>query len=270
MFNKFWLKALTALIAIPAVVSVALFSHLYLTQEAMIFPATTLPRDHQFDFNLPFEEVTIPVNGAEINALHFQQENPRGLIFFLHGNGGNLDSWTSNVDYYRRVNYDLFIFDFRGYGKSTGQIQNEQQLHDDVRVAWNSIAPDYSDKPIVIYGRSLGAALAAKLAADVDPELLILVSPFRSMVAMARMQYPLLPEWLVRYPMRTDKLIADIRAPTIFVHGDEDRVIPMEHSFELKGMATAEAKMLVIQGAGHNDIHRFRSYLDGLTVALPN
>ena len=162
--KKNWFKTLVAVTATPVLLVSAFFTYLYVSQESMIFAATTLPRDHQFVFEVPFEEITIPVDGAEINGLHFQQPNPRGLIFFLHGNGGNLDSWTGNVDYYRRVNYDMFIFDYRGYGKSTGRIRSEKQLHDDVRAAWNTIAPRYRDKPTVIYGRSLGAALAAKLA----------------------------------------------------------------------------------------------------------
>ncbi|MCH9695626.1 MAG: lysophospholipase [Gammaproteobacteria bacterium] len=263
-------RTFAAVLGVPILLVVVFFGYLYNSQESIIFAGTTLPRDHKFDFEIPFKEVTIPVGDAEINALHFEQANPRGLIFFLHGNGGNLDSWTANVDYYRRVNYDLFIFDYRGYGKSTGQIQSEEQLHNDVRAAWNTVAEQYQEKPIVIYGRSLGAALAARLASDVDSTLLILVSPFSSMVAMARMQYPLLPEWLVRYPLRTDNLIANIRTPTVLVHGDEDRLIPLTHSLQLKELATSKSKLLVIRGAGHNDIHNFRSYLDGLTRELPN
>ena len=134
-----WLKILLAVIATPILMIGVFFSYLYVSQESIIFAGTTLSRDHQFAFDVPFEEITIPVSGAEISVLHFQQPNPRGLIFFLHGNGGNLDSWTSNVDYYRRVNYDLFIFDYRGYGKSTGHVQSEKQLHDDVRAGLLSL-----------------------------------------------------------------------------------------------------------------------------------
>lgn len=263
-------RILLLAVAAPLLVAGVFFTHLYLTQEAAIFPGTVLPQDHQFEFDLPFEEVRIPVDGAELSGLHFQQANPRGLVFFLHGNGGNLESWTTNVDYYRRVNYDLFIFDYRGYGKSTGRIQSEKQLHDDVRIAWDTIAPRYDEKPIVIYGRSLGAALAASLATDVSAELLVLVSPFTSIVAMARQQYPYIPEWLVRYPLRTDNLVGSIKMPIVFVHGDADKLIPLDHSHRLIDLATARTRLLVIEGAGHNDIHQFKSYIDGLTGELPD
>jgi len=270
MSKKTWFKTLALIALVPVLMGSAIASFVYVSQEALIFAPTTLAPDHHFVFDAAFEEVTIPVDGAEINALHFRQPNPRGLIFFLHGNGGNLESWASDIDYYRRVNYDLFIFDYRGYGKSTGSIESEEQLHGDVRAAWNTVAPHYPEKPIVIYGRSLGTALAAKLAVDVEPAILILVSPFSSMVAMGRQEYPFLPEWLLRYPLRTDGWIADIRAPTVLVHGDEDRLIPISHTYELMRRVNTEAKLLVIEGAGHNDIHRFTSYLDGLTAELPD
>lgn len=263
-------KLLLVIGVIPLAIVGAFALDLYYTQEKMIFPGTKLSPDFQFDFDVPFQEMMIPVDGAEISGLHFQQPDPRGLIFFLHGNGGSLDSWTTNVGYYQEINYDLFIFDYRGYGKSTGQIQSEAQLHEDVRTVWEEIAPLYPDKPIVLYGRSLGTALATKLATTVNPDLLILVSPFSSMIAMARRQYPYLPDWLLRYQFRTDEHIADVQTPIVFVHGDQDNFIPLEHSITLKDRTSATARMLVIEGAGHGDIHEFRKYLDGLAMALPN
>lgn len=264
------MKWLAALLGLPILAIGIMASYLYLFQESIIFMGSTLPADHEFTFDVPFEELRVPVGDAEISALHFRQPDPRGLVFFLHGNGGNLDSWTSNVDYYQRVNYDLFIFDYRGYGKSSGSIKSEQQLHADVRIAWDSVVEQYRDKPIVIYGRSLGTALASELASEVDPELLILVSPFSSMLAMARSEYPLLPDWLVRYPLRTDRLIKDLEAPIVFVHGDQDQFIPLDHSLGLMDLAKPSASLLIVEGAGHNDVHLFESYIEGLTAVLPD
>jgi alpha-beta hydrolase superfamily lysophospholipase len=166
---------------------------LYLTQERLVLPGTILAADFRFQFDQPFEEMWIPVQGASLHALHFKQPNPRGVVFFLHGNVGNVSTWTTGVDFYRRVNYDLFIVDYRGYGKSTGRIESEAQLYADTRTAYDAMAPLYRDKPIVIYGRSLGTALAAALARDVDPQLLVLVSPFTSLSATAAQAYPWAP-----------------------------------------------------------------------------
>ena len=263
------LRSLTVVLSVLATTYVLFAAAIYAKQDEMIFQGSTLPDDHQFNFDLPFEERTVSVDGALLSGIRFTQENPRGLIFFLHGNGGDVESWSSGADYYQRVNYDMFMLDYRGYGKSTGGVQSEAQLHDDVREAWNSIAPQYAGKPIIIYGRSLGAALAAELAVHVDAEKVILVSPFTSMTKMAKEQYPLLPSWLVRFPLKTHEIIGKIQSPVILVHGDRDSFIPLSHSEELLKLTNAQSKLLVIEGAGHNDIHQFRSYKDGLTAELP-
>ena len=260
---------LLRVVGVAAAAYAALLGYLYVAQESIIFVGRPLPAAHAFDFDVPFEEVDVEVDGAVLNALHFRQPDPRGVVFFLHGNGGNLESWTSGVKFYQRVNYDLFMFDYRGYGKSTGAIESEAQLHEDVRTLWNRIAPLYADKRKVIYGRSLGAALAARLATDAEADLVALVSPFESMLTMADAQYPIVPARLVRYPFRNDLAVPAIEAPILFVHGDRDELIPLEHSHRLLERAITPSRLLVIEGADHNDIHQFDSYLSGFAEALP-
>lgn len=247
----------------------ALLALLYFFQEALIFPGSSLPKDFEFRFDVPFGELDIPVTGGTLNALHFRQPHPTGVIFFLHGNGGNLDDWTENIEWYGRANYDLFIFDYRGYGKSPGRITSEQQLLDDVRAAWRTMRDSYNDIPIVIYGRSLGSALAARLASEVEADLVVLVSPFTSMRAMARLHYPFVPGALLRYPLRTDAIIGDIAQPLLLIHGSDDRFIPPQHSKTLLSLTPPETQLLIVEGAGHNDIHRFPAYLNRLSAALP-
>jgi uncharacterized protein len=242
---------------------------LYFYQETLIFPGEKLADDHVFKYDMPFTELMISVEGATLNALHFRQKNPKGIIFFLHGNAGNLKTWATGMDFYQRVNYDLFMLDYRGYGKSTGNIQSQQQLMDDVRAAWNLIAADYTDKHTVIYGRSLGTALATQLALEVNPSLLVLVSPFTSMTAIAKAQYPFAPSFLLRYPLNTDQIIADVSSKTVFIHGSDDTFIPISHSLALQSIATAPTQFLTIDGANHSDIHLLSSYLDGLARVLP-
>lgn len=248
---------------------VAMLAALYFGQERLIFPATKLPADHAFRFDAQrFAEVRIPVPGAMLHALHFTQPQPRGLVFFLHGNAGNLETWTTGVDFYRRVNYDLFILDYRGYGKSTGAIDSEEQLHADVRAAWEAIAPRYRDLPIVVYGRSLGTGLAARLARDVDPALLVLVTPYASLAVAAKRAFPIAPEFVLKYPLRTDRLIGDVKSPVLLLHGNRDTLIPLADSERLLALARPPAQLLVVDGAGHNDIHTFPAYLDPLAEHL--
>src|SRR5438045_9788132 len=91
---------------------------LYFFQERLIFLGDPLPADHRFRFPQPFEELRVPVPGATLDALLFRQPQPRGLVFFIHGNAGNLESWGQGAEFYRQANYDVFMFDFRGYGRS--------------------------------------------------------------------------------------------------------------------------------------------------------
>ncbi len=211
----------------------------------------------------------MPVAGAQLSALHLRLPNPKGVVFFLHGNSGNLQTWLTSVDFYRRVNYDLFIIDYRGYGKSSGQIESEAQLHDDMRVAWNKVAPLYAGKKLVVYGRSLGTGLAAKLSSDVQPDLTVLVSPYESLKAMGDAHYPWLPGLVNRYTMRTDEWLPAIKGPVMIEHGDVDTLIGLSHGERLKKIR-AGTELVVVPGAGHNDIHQFPIYLNTLSERLKN
>jgi alpha-beta hydrolase superfamily lysophospholipase len=254
--------------SIAAIFYGGMLTVLYLSQERLLFRAAVLPGDHRFKFSQPFEEIRIPVPGAILNALYFPQQDSRGLVFFLHGNAGNVETWTTGLDFYQRVGYDLFMLDYRGYGKSTGSMRSEAELHADVRAAWDAIAPRYGGKPIVVYGRSLGSGLAASLARDVHPALLVLVSPYTSIAAAAKRSYPLAPEWLLKYPLRTDAIIGDVTSPVVLLHGRDDALIPSSDSEHLQALARSPVELVLIDGAGHNDIHRFPAYVDAIAMRL--
>jgi len=256
------------LVALAALAYAGTLGALYFFQERLLFPATVMAADYQFDFAQPFEEMRIAVPGGSLDALLFRQPAPRGLVFFLHGNRGDLRTWTTGLEFYRKINYDLFIVDYRGYGKSTGRIDSEEQLHHDVRAAWDAIAPRYAGKPIVVYGRSLGTALAAELARDVHPALLVMVSPFANLATAAQRRYPIAPGFLLKYPMRTDAIIGDVTSPVFLVAGSRDRLTPPTDSLALKALTHAPVEMVIVEGDGHVNIHQFPAYLDALADRL--
>ncbi len=238
----------------------------YFQQERLIFHPVPLSADHRF--SVPgVEEVSIPVKGATLSALHFRLPDPKGVVFFLHGNSGNLDSWLTSVEFYRRANFDLFVLDYRGFGKSSGQVESEAQLHEDVKAAWQFIAPRYAGKKMVIYGRSLGTGLAAKLASEVQPDLTVLVSPYLSLNAMAQLRYPWLPGFINRYPMRSDLWLPAVKTPVMILHGDQDGVIPLAQGEALRATRPS-TEFVMVPGAGHNDIHKFPFYLSTLQARL--
>lgn len=261
------MKQALTLVALVAGLYLALVAALWWGQERLLFLPTPLPADHRFDVGPDVHERFIDVPGARLSALHLQLPAPKGVVFFLHGNAGNLDSWFVNADFYRRANFDLFMIDYRGYGKSSGRITSQVELEADVRAAWAAVAPAYAGRRVVIYGRSLGTGLAAGLAAELQPDLTVLVSPYASLSALASEHYPWVPAALLRYPLATDAALAGVRTPVWLAHGGRDTVIPPTHSERLVALLP-HARLLKLPEAGHNDIHQFPLYLDGLRAAL--
>lgn len=264
------LKGLAGAALAIALLYAALLVLLWWQQERLIFLPSRLPAEHRFDAGADVHEAWIAVAGspgARLHALHLRNREPRGIVFFLHGNAGNLDGWFSNADFYRRLNLDLFMLDYRGYGKSSGRIDSQAQLEADVRAAWASIAPRYAGKQRVFVGRSLGSALAAGLAVEVQPELTVLVSPYESMAALAAEHYRWVPQAVLRYPLRTDLALAQVKSPLLLLHGAQDTLIEPAHSERLL-RAAPHAERVLIEGAGHNDLQQFPAYLEAMAQRL--
>ena len=258
-------RALLGVIALPVVLYAAALGVLYVQQEALLFRPSPLPADHAFQPGV--QEVRVPVNGATLHAVHFKQPAARGLVFFLHGNAGNNARWLTSTAFYERTGFDLFMIDYRGYGKSSGRIESEAQLHADVLAAFRAVAPQYAGRKLVIYGRSLGTGLAARLATEVDADLLVLVSPYSSLRDLAQEHYPWVPAALLRYPMPTGLWLPQVRAPTLIFHGERDALIGIEHSQRLQQQLPG-VDLVLLPEAGHDDVHRFSAYLDTLADRL--
>jgi pimeloyl-ACP methyl ester carboxylesterase len=252
----------------------AMLGGLWWKQESLLFHPEPLAADHRFKQPADVHETFVDVPGARLHALHLRLPKPDGVVFYLHGNGGNLDSWFANSAFYRDLNVDLFMIDYRGYGKSTGRNADEAQLMADASAAWQSIAPMYAGRPVVFIGRSLGTGLVAKLAASLPPaqrpDLLVLISPYLSVQAMTAEMYPYVPSALLRYPLRTDEALLSL-APghprVLLLHGDRDGLIPYANSEALARLVPT-ATLTRIEGAGHGDISRFESYLRAVRQAI--
>lgn len=249
-----------------------LLAFLWWRQESLMFYPVPLPADHRLATAPDIQERAVAVPGASLSVLHLQRPGARGVVFFLHGNAGNLQGWFGNADFYREAGFDLVMPDYRGFGKSTGRIASARQLREDVRAVWDAIAPHYRGRKVVVYGRSLGTGLAADLARQLSeegraPDLTVLVSPFTHMRDLAAEFYPWVPGAVLRYPLETEGHLAGIAGPVLLVHAEQDRLIRAHHSRRLQ-QVLPRARLLVVPGAGHNDLHESPVYRDALASAL--
>jgi pimeloyl-ACP methyl ester carboxylesterase len=254
------------LLAAAAAVYSAAIGYLWLRQERLLFEPTPLNPDEKLVDDADVHERWVDVPGARLSAAQLKRPDPRGVVFFLHGNSGNLRDCLVDLDAFREVNFDVVMFDYRGYGKSSGRIESEEQLRADVRAVWNAYAQEYEGRRIVIAGQSLGTALAAGLGAELcsegrAPALTLLVSPYSSMQELADELYPWVPGRVLRYPLHTARHAAQLQSPLVLIHGDKDDLIGIHHSRAL-AKAVAGAQLHCLEGAGHGDVHKhphFRS-----------
>lgn len=260
------------LVAAVGAVYTAAIGWLWFRQERLLFEPTSLPPDQPLVDDADVHERWIDVPGARLSTAHLRLAQPRGVVFFLHGNSGNLQDCLVDLDAFRQVNFDVVMFDYRGYGKSSGCIASEEQLRSDVRTVWAEFSQLYEGKRVVISGQSLGTALAAGLAAELcaagrAPDLTLLVSPYSSARALASELYPWVPRQVLRYPLHTAEHAARLSGPLMLIHGDKDELIGIHHSHALRSAAPT-AQLLCVEGAGHNDMHKFPSFRKAVHGAL--
>lgn len=230
-------------------------------QEQMLFYPERLPENHVFEFAGDFRERTFDTeDGERLSALHFRVEEPRGVVLYFHGNAGSLASWGDVAGDFVPLGYDVVVVDYRGYGKSTGKIRHEATLFADAASIYDALVREYGEPQIVLYGRSLGTGVAAKLAADRDPRRLVLETPYYDLPSVGHDHYPLLfPHLFLRYRLPTAEHLERVRCPVDLIHGTRDKVVPYEHSERLQQRHPAVA-LETIEGGGHNDLRDYPQY----------
>lgn len=231
----------------------------WLVQEKFIFVPTLVGEPFEVRLSTPTSELLLstPFNGT-IHALWLKVPESKGLIFYLHGNTGSIRRWQFMAEELAFMGYDVFVLDYRGYGKSKGR-RSEAILHRDVEYCWDFVAARYAGKKIV-YGRSLGTGFATRLASRREADALVLETPFYSMLSLAAWYLPFIPvKWLLRYPLRSDKYVQQVKAPIHIFHGTRDVVVPYKSAFRLyRSLSDRQNVFLTtVAGAGHGDLNKF-------------
>jgi hypothetical protein len=225
-------------------------------QEKILFYPQKLSQDYKYSFDADFKEFFFKVDDkTKLNGLLFKSDSSKGLIFYLHGNAGSLADWGEVGKLYLNFNYDVFIFDYRGYGKSQGNISGESQLYNDIQEAYDFIKNGYDEKQIVIIGYSIGTGLAAHLAMTNNPKMLILIAPFYNMIDLTHHYFKMIPSFLVKYKFKTNEFILKISKPILIFHGDKDEVIYYGSSIKLSKLLKNSDRFITLKGQKHNGIN---------------
>ncbi len=211
------------------------------------------------ELGLPFEDLHFRAeDGPLLHAwLIPGKGNPVSLLWF-HGNAGNISHRLENILLLReRLPLNIFIFDYRGYGRSEGR-PTEEGTYLDGRAALAALREREEVDParVVFFGRSLGSAVAVELALHEPPLGLILEAPFTSIKELARrfLPFPALAS-LVRTGYNSICKISKVRAPLLIIHGEQDEVVPIEQGRRLFHEAPGTKRFYAVLGAGHNDCY---------------
>lgn len=228
---------------------------LFFFQEKLLFFPEKLDKSYKFQFEQAFEELNFPTeDGIKLNGLHFKTENAKGLIFYLHGNAGSLRNWGAIAKTYTDLDYDFFVFDYRGFGKSEGKLNGENQVFKDVQLLYDAMKKQYAEDEISVIGHSIGTGPATKLAVTNKPKQLILLTPYYSLADLTKHYYSFLPTFVLKYKFETHNYIQKCKMPITIFHGDQDKVIYYESSYKLQKHIKPTDKLIILKGQGHNGV----------------
>lgn len=261
-----WLK-------IAAGIYIACGLALFFLQEKLIFHPEPLPYEHVFKFNQPFKEVYLAVNGEKnLSIVKFTVPDSlrKGIVLYFHGNRENIEHYASGAPYFTGNNYEVWMIDYPGFGKSTGE-RTEHILYSDALILYGMARSVIGSDSIVLYGRSLGTGIAAQLASIRESRRLILESPYYSMDALAArfaFMYPM--KWMMNFHLPTCDYLDKINEPITFIHGTDDNTIPYRHSKRLMKIAPKGTELVTIEGGHHNDLAEFPLFKQKIDSLLRN
>jgi pimeloyl-ACP methyl ester carboxylesterase len=233
----------------------------YLFQEKLIFQTEKLSAKYKFSFKNSFEEITYKTeDGHSLNALLFKVKDSKGIIYYHHGNAGTLETWGQKASDFLEKGYDFLVYDYRGYGKSTGKIKSEKMLYADATLIYKELLYDYKERDIIVYGTSLGTGIASFVAQENHPSKLILETPYFNFYKVAKFHYPYLPNTiLLNYQFKTNKYLPKVKGDVHLVHGTEDETVPYRSSLLLEELSD-NITLLTIKEGSHNNLNTFKEY----------
>lgn len=238
-------------------------------QVKFFFPGAKLPENYQFTFPGKFQEISFRAKDSTLLAAGlFKADSAKGVILYIHGNTGALNKWGQIAGVYTGLHYDLFMLDYRGYGKSGGFIKNEDQLYSDVQDAYNYLKLIYPEKNIIVLGYSIGTGPAAFLAANNHPKELILQAPYYSLPDALHHLRASFDTTKIAFHFYTWQFLKKTTMPVFIFHGDNDQMFYYGSSQKLEAFFKPGDELITLKGAGHLDMDKNPEYLDSLKRIL--
>lgn len=246
-----WIKYIGSTVL---VLYVLLCTVMYFAQEKAVFNPYPLSESQSFGVG---EEVEIPLEeGLSMNCLMIRTPEPtsKGVILYLHGNRGNIGFGIYQSRHMKGRGYDVFIPDYRSYGKTEGSMQSESQVLLDVKIVYEYLKKQYEESKICVIGYSLGTGMASYLASEYEPKHLVLIAPFTSLVDIKNQFFWFIPDFLMKYQLRSEEFLKEVKCPITLVHGTNDRVVAYKYSQALAKIKPAQTRLFTVEGENHRGI----------------
>ena len=210
---------------------------------------------------IEYEEVFIDTTDGEKLYGYFlpAKEKTKNTMLYLHGNADNVSSWyISCMEIQKHVPVNALIVDYRGYGKSTGRPTRSGVIIDAQSMYKYLIQRGFTSNDISIYGMSIGGAIGLELAVREKVKSIVIQSSISSIQEVAKDMYPMIPQIIIRDDLfNSSENIKKINVPVFISHGSNDETVPVKHSYRLFELANEPKKLLILKGAGHNELSKF-------------
>jgi uncharacterized protein len=256
----------------------AICTYVYYAQSGLLYfpnmPGRALVATPE-NIGLSYQDVEFETeDGIHLHGWYIPSDEAKATLLFFHGNAGNISHRLESIEIFHHLRLNVFIIDYRGYGQSEGKV-TEKGTYRDAEAAWHYLNSTRAidAQEIIIFGRSLGASIAAWLASQHTPAALIIESGFTSVPSMAQRLYPLLPvRWLTYFKYDTRRYVKNIACPVMVAHSKSDEIIAYDEGREIFDAAPEPKQFLEMRG-GHNDgvlatgidyVEALRSFINGI------
>jgi len=235
----------------------------YFFQNRLIFVRYGIYGKYRFRLDKPHKEILLKSEeGETLHGLWIKVDKPKGLLIYFHGNTGSLKRWGKNAALFTKYGYDVLAPEYRGYGKSTGK-PSEKALINDAHIFYDFALEHYSEKNIVLYGRSLGSGVAVQLAATKNAKLVVLETPFSSLLDVIQSNVPFIPfKYLLKYPFKSIDHIDKVKSEILVLAGKIDTQVPYKSSLELynKVAERKDTHLYSFKRGDHNTLSSFKKF----------